>query len=174
MNAPLSRATVEGMRSDYADHALAQRHAVARGLERAATQLIAPLAERKGPRAPLHFIDLGAADGVNAFPVVRRFAEALGPHDTANPRDLLVSHLDVPEADFCALTRNLQGHPDSYRRSLAEVAGLQVQTALLPCSYYDAYLPAASADVVFATISLHYASRCHTLRRSEASVRACM
>ena len=159
MNAPLKHSTIDGMRSDYSRNALAQANAIAFGLEKAAIHLISPLAKGTTDASKLHFLDLGAADGVNSFSIVSRFAEEFCSAAEGVDCDLLVSHLDLPEADLNALAQNLSTHPAGYRQHLMRGAKLCVNSAILPASFYNRYLPSESADLIFATVSLHYASR---------------
>ena len=151
--------TIEGMRGDYSQNALSQDKAIAHGLEKAATQLVAPLARDIADANKLHIVDLGAADGVNSFSIVTRFAKEISNSVQEEGCDILVSHLDLPEADLNALVQNIWHHPASYHQQLQKAGRLRLSSAILPSSYYKSYLPPDTADIIFGTVSLHYASR---------------
>ena len=156
MNANLQNVSIKGMRGDYSRYALTQYNAVNRGLDTAVEKLIKPAAARLSG-SQFRMVDLGSADGVNGFPVIDAFANALRPSlSTPNPQ-LSVFHLDVPTADFKTLTDNIYSHPDSYHARLKD--RFEVQPAILPGSFYAPYVEAQSAEVVFSTTALHYGSR---------------
>jgi hypothetical protein len=148
--------SIQGMHSDYSRYALTQYNAIQYGLPKAIEKLIEPL-EVDVDTSGIHIIDLGAADGVNSFPIIESFAKTLiASHKEFQPK-LYVTHVDVPTADFKSLSDNIYNHPDSYYSGLETV--LDVQPNIEPNSFYDAYSEQQSADIVFATTCLHYASK---------------
>ena len=89
--------------------------------------------------------------------MIDTFARVL--QSTSGVTKLLVSvaHIDVPTADFKSLADNIYNHPGSYYHSLQHAC--EVQPSIVPGSFYSPYLAAQSADIVFSTTALHYASR---------------
>ncbi len=149
------KASITGMRKGYGEYALSQHDAVVKGVDRA-NQLIESIEFNPADGSYIHMVDLGAADGINSFPVVENFSRAL--MKKGSPLKLLVSHVDLPSADFNGLSHNIQACEYSYRQSLAN-EDVILHSALVPGSFYDAFLPAGSADIVFSTTALHYAAK---------------
>ncbi len=156
MNDNPLNASITGMREGYSEYAISQYNAVTNGIDRAASQLIDALELSPTTDSYVHMVDLGAADGVNSFPVIDQFSRAL--IKKTRPLNLLVSHIDLPSADFNGLSHNIQNHERSYRHTLAGEK-ITVYSVIAPDSFYNAFLPAGSVDILFSTTALHYASR---------------
>ena len=76
--------------------------------------------------------------------------------------NLLVFHVDLPSADFNGLSHNIYEHERSYRHTLAG-ENITIYSVLAPDSFYNSFLPACSADILFSTTALHYASKCASI-----------
>lgn len=74
------------------------------------------------------------------------------------PLNLLVSHLDLPSADFNGLSHNIYQHECSYRQTLTR-ENTSIHSVIVPRLFYDSFLPENSADILFSTTALHYASK---------------
>ena len=144
------------MRNGYSDYALSQHLATINGIEKAVERLIEPLDICQDSNSTIHMVDLGAADGVNSFPVIARFARAL--ESKTDQLNLRVSHIDLPSADFNGLCHNIVHHERSYIRAPA-TGNTRIHSAMVPASFYSPFLPEQSADILFSTIALHYASK---------------
>lgn len=152
-----SKASITGMREGYSEYALSQYNAVAKGLDRATKQLIETLELNSPNDSLVQIVDLGAADGVNSFPVIDRFARSL--LKKRSPLNLSVTHVDLPSADFNGLSRNIHESELGYRNTLAEEK-LILHSTMVPGSFYESFISAGSADIIISTTALHYASRC--------------
>lgn len=156
MSEHTSKSSITGMREGYGEYAVSQHNAVTNGIERAVSQLIETFEFSQTRNSYVHLVDLGAADGVNSFPVIENFGRALIKKRT--PLNLLVSHVDLPSADFNGLSHNVYENERSYRRALIG-ENTSIHSVMVPGSFYDSFLPANSADILFSTTALHYASK---------------
>ena len=158
------------MRNGYSEHALSQHIATIYGIDKAIARLIEPLEISQEKDSCIHMVDLGAADGVNSFPVIARFANAL--EAKTNQLNLQVSHIDLPSVDFYELCHNIFADDRSYINALS-AGNTRIHSAMVPGSYYRPFLPERSADILFSTTALHYASRhASILKRHVIPVRA--
>lgn len=156
MSEHTSKASITGMREGYSEYAVSQHNAIANGLERAVSQLVDTFEINQTNDSYINLVDLGSADGVNSFPVIESFSRALNKKRTA--LNLMVSHVDLPSADFNGLSHNIYQHECSYRQTLT-TENKSVHSVIVPGSFYDSFLPENSADILFSTTALHYASR---------------
>ncbi len=156
MSEHTSKASISGMREGYSDYAVSQHNAIANGLETAVSQLVDTFQFKQTSDAYINLVDLGAADGVNSFPVIKRFATTL--NKKISSLSIQVSHVDLPSADFNDLSRNIFQHEQSYRQTLSK-ENINLHSVIVPGSFYDCFLPENSADILFSTTSLHYASK---------------
>jgi hypothetical protein len=150
-----SKASIAGMREGYGEYAESQYNAIAAGIEHATSQLIEVL-DLSPTSDFIHSVDLGAADGINSFPVIKSFSQAL--MKKREPLNLLVSHVDLPSADLNGLSYNIHEHERSYRQALTE-ENINIHSVIAPNSFYNSFLPNSSADILFSTTALHYASK---------------
>lgn len=151
-----SKASITGMREGYSEYAVSQHNAISNGLERAISELIDTFEFSQDSDSYINLVDLGSADGVNSFPVIESFSKALAKK--RRPFNLKISHVDLPSADFNGLSHNIYQHNCSYRRSLT-TENKSIHSVMVPGSFYDSFLPEHSADILFSTTALHYASR---------------
>ena len=151
-----SKASITGMREGYGEYAVSQYNAVTTGIEHATSQLIEALEFSPTSDFYIHLVDLGAADGINSFPVIKNFSQVL--MKKREPLNLLVSHVDLPSADLNGLSYNIHEHERSYRHTLAG-ENINIHSVIAPDSFYNSFLPASSADILFSTTALHYASK---------------
>lgn len=149
-------ASIPGMHSRYSEFAKSQHQAIQYGLDRAIRDLILPAASKFENDQVVQLVDLGAADGANSFPVVDRFIRSI--QSSAARASYLVSHVDLPSANLNELSANLFDLENTYRKTLADTE-YQIQSSLVPGSFYDEFMLPESADIIFSTTSLHYASR---------------
>jgi len=150
------KASITGMREGYSEYAVSQHNAIANGLERAVSQLVETFEFSSASDPYINLVDLGSADGVNSFPVIESFSRAL--NKKRMPLNLMVSHVDLPSADFNGLSHNIYQNECSYRQTLS-TENMGIHSVIVPGSFYDSFLPENSADIIFSTTALHYASR---------------
>ncbi len=154
-------ASIAGMRERYGDFALSQHNAIMAGLDHASRHLVegfqldAPINAPHG--VPINIVDLGAADGINSFPVVKQFAQTL--MKKGHSLQLLVSHIELPSADLKGLSFNIHEHESSYQRALDTNNNIPIQSFVVPQSFYNPFLPPQSVDILFSTTALHWASQ---------------
>lgn len=152
-----TKASIAGMRERYGDFALSQYNAIMAGIDHASQQLVERLEVDTLISAPIvKIVDLGAADGINSFPVVKQFAQTL--MKKCHSLQLLVSHIELPSADLEGLSFNIHEHQSSYKRTL-DNNNIPIQSFVVPQSFYNSFLPPQSVDILFSTTALHYASQ---------------
>lgn len=150
------KASIPGMREGYSEYAISQRNAVINGLEKAINRLIKNYEPNTAFSSNLHLVDLGAADGINSFPVIDKISHELMKKQT--PLNLLVSHIDLPTSYFNDLIHNIFEHVKSYRNTVIGES-INIYSAITPGSFYNSFLPESSVDILFSTTALHYASK---------------
>lgn len=154
MTTQASKAAIAGMRNDYGQDARIQAATAGIGLDHALKRLFETVEFSEDRH--FHVVDLGSADGINSFAVLEKLLTQV---KTIRPeiRQCTVTHVDLPSADFSGLMQNVYHHPDSYLDKLQSIE-LDIQPNFVPGSFYQRYAGPRSADVVFSTTALHYAS----------------
>jgi SAM-dependent methyltransferase len=143
------------MQQDYSRFARTQAEIAGIGLKRALETLVDSL--EVDTLGHLHLVDIGTADGVNSFPVVEQTIQRLEDRLDQGLKNCIITHVDLPSADFPGLMHNIYHHPDSYLSTL-RTSACSIQPSFVPASFYQRYVCPESADIVFSTTALHYAS----------------
>ena len=104
------------------------------------------------PPGPLTIADFGSSQGHNSLRQMARALDRLAER-SAERRDVMVVHTDLPHSDFTSLFVMLETAADSYRRGRDHVFASAIGR-----SFYERLLPAESLTFGWSAFALHWMS----------------